>query len=188
MPNWTENDLTIKGPKADVLAFEAKAKGKNGILDAESFIPYPKEFTQLDEEAKEQDKKRRAAYEQLIAEGLSADDARTKSHEQYPWIKDGYNRGGYEWCITHWGTKWNLSDVEEVNRAEYKDELEIQYRFNTAWSPPQPVIHAMGKAFPSLKFELRYFECGAGFNGLLRIEKGAVTYDKSGDYFGELGG
>lgn len=42
----------------------------------------------------------------------------------------------YDWNVAHWGTKWNAycqSVVEQDN-----DEITLQ--FDTAWSPPEPVI------------------------------------------------
>ena len=46
----------------------------------------------------------------------------------------------------------------------------------------------MGELSPDLTFDLRYFEGLMQFNGILRIENGQVTDDRSGDYFGDRGG
>ena len=42
--------------------------------------------------------------------------------------------------------------------------------------------------FPNLEFDLRYFESGAEFNGILRIVNGEVAADRRGEYFGTRGG
>ena len=60
--------------------------------------------------------------------------------------------------------------------------------FDTAWSPPLPVVRKAAELFPSLSFELRYFECGDGFNGLFCCREGEVDFDESGPYFGDRGG
>lgn len=67
--------------------------------------------------------------------------------------KDGYNSGGYEWCIANWGTKWNSCDAKKS--SVYNQRL--CYDFDTAWSPPAPIIRKMGELFPSLHFILKYW-------------------------------
>lgn len=44
----------------------------------------------------------------------------------------------YNWNNRCWGTKWNAYDVE----TDLQDGL-LQYRFCTAWSYPEPIIHAL---------------------------------------------
>ena len=40
--------------------------------------------------------------------------------------------GWYSWRLSHWGTKWDLCDIEII-----KDDGDtIGVQFNTAWSPP----------------------------------------------------
>jgi len=97
-------------------------------------------------------------------------------------IKD-YGKVGYDWCIKNWGTKWGFYKIELQ-----EEDGELFYTFQTAWSPAEPVIKKMAEMFPELTFELRYFEQGMGFNGILRIEKGRIVAQKSGEYFGDRGG
>jgi len=108
-----------------------------------------------------------------------------------PYIKDGFNSGGYEWCIKNWGTKWGICNAE-LGNADYisADSIsyELEYTFDTAWSPPTPIVKKMSEMFPSLTFTLKYFEGGGGFNGLYVCEKGEVIRDLTGDYFGNRGG
>jgi len=183
MPNWCENDLTVTGPKEAVLRFKELAKGKkhgeDTVLSEENFIPYPEDFRILDEaspflgEHKElpDDVRRR-----LEAKGLDV-------------TRDGYNQGGYEWCIENWGTKWGFCDPKLVGEYDYGDgKYCLQYSFDTAWSPPIPLVKKMGEMFPELEFDLRYFEGGCGFNGILRIEGGEVVIDRCAEYFGYRGG
>jgi hypothetical protein len=46
---------------------------------------------------------------------------------------------------------------------------QLTYDFNTAWSPPEPVIRAMQREFPTLKITLRYEE-GMAFMGGIRAD------------------
>ena len=51
----------------------------------------------------------------------------------------------YEWCIEHWGTKWNGYDLGEGYPCE-KNQL----RFYTAWDAPHPVLQELSAVYPLL--------------------------------------
>ena len=163
IPNWCENELNICGEHKDIKKFKefARTEYKNedgkieiNVLTTEKFIPYPTKFKKKDEKS-----------ENKLA-------------------TDGFNSGGYEWCIENWGTKWGICS------AEITDELEseLAYFFESAWAPPTPVILEMSRKFPTLSFELRYFEQGVGFNGIFVAENGEVLKDIEAEYFGNRGG
>ena len=171
MPNWCDCELEVtakEGCEKQLKDFKTFAceKCSDGVnqLSANKFIPYPATFKKLDKEA---------------AEHIKNHPGDWKNHP-----KDGFNQGGYEWCIANWGTKWGLCDVELAN--ENKDSL--SYEFKTAWSPPLPIIKKMGEMFPDLEFSLRYFECGVGFNGWYLIKNGKIEKDETGKYYGNRGG
>lgn len=67
--------------------------------------------------------------------------------------RDGFNSGGYTWCLDNWGTEWWASEVEY---CRYKSAL--SYSFDTAWSPPIPVIKKLIKDFPKLKISIEFEE------------------------------
>jgi hypothetical protein len=60
----------------------------------------------------------------------------------------------YDWCCTNWGTKWNACHSEGFEIHE--SATMTIYNFDTAWSPPVPVIHALAVAYPKLRFRLEY--------------------------------
>lgn len=92
----------------------------------------------------------------------------------------------YNWNIENLGTKWGICRPELV---EEDFELgDLQYMFECAWGPCQPVILAMSKKFKKLNFRLTYFECGVGFNGLYECENGEEERDETADYYGSRGG
>ena len=64
-----------------------------------------------------------------------------EEEKQYPGLKNWYG-----WRIKYWGTK---SDCYEMEITENTIE------FETAWSPPYPVLRAISKQFHKLK--LHYF-------------------------------
>jgi hypothetical protein len=169
MPNWCECDLYIQGASARIDEFLRLVKGEESNFDFDRLIPYPEHFKKLDQVAAEWDK-----LHPLPRTG--------ESWKERP--KDGYNQGGYEWCIKNWGTKWPPK-CAEVSRSAL--EL-VEISFATAWSPPTPVIQRAAELFPELRFELRYFECGSMFNGMFACEHGTVVTDESGVYYGNRGG
>jgi hypothetical protein len=176
MPNWCENDLTITGPEKDVYAFfdEAHGKEEDGeplLLDFNKFVPQPGTITR-----------------DLIQHPLFSNRAADRPDDEL-W---------YYWRLQHWGTKWQpdsfqvdcmeMSEGRLVAIPTWNSEAKVMVTFDTAWSPPLPVVLAMSKKFPTLEFELRYFEGGCCFNGLFVCEGGEVKVDKVGDYFGNRGG
>lgn len=182
MPNWCECKLTIKGKEEEVNAFKKFAKGTEplydskkelGVLDMNRFVPYPEEY-------KKQDK---------IANKVINDWKKLTNEQQkntpYPDIKDGYNSGGHEWCQKNWGTKWNFAEPKIIDETIC---TKLIYDFQTAWSPPIPIINAMSKKFPNLQFTLQYWEGGAGFKGTYSIKNNAVIISEEKKYIGSRGG
>ena len=168
MPNWCDNDLYIEGPEADIRAFLGFAKGRMNeeelLLDFNKIVPMPKTVTT-----------------DMITE---------------PWLKAMRLTAGqdgdlwYEWRLQYWGTKWQPQGVhiEEEKSDDQDSTRRVKMVFDTAWSPPKPIIVAASQLFPTLDFELRYFEAGCGFNGLFICRYGEVQSDQIGSYFGERGG
>ena len=171
MPNHCENDLRLDGPKDAVLEAVEKMRGDSQLIDFGTAIPYPKRFSDQDEAA--------AAFE-----GDSKDRPR-----------DGFNAGGYEWCCENWGTKWNAYELPDEWEAGFEFDKEgtphlenHNLSFNTAWAPPKPVIVAWSKMHREIEFELRYFDQGGQFNGVLVVKGGSIETDETGKYFGNRGG
>jgi hypothetical protein len=46
----------------------------------------------------------------------------------------------WDWRVQNWGTKWNTYDDELCYE---EDDTTLYYTFDTAWSPPEPVIEAL---------------------------------------------
>ena len=182
MPNHVENDLVITGDPETLRAFVAYAEGPVGsavgsketaLLSAHRFIPYPEEY-------------QRGHYCDKCGDPPKAEEHQGMCPTCGEPMKDGYNRGGYEWCIEHWGTKWGLYEVELTEGDFDNDRLE--YTFQSAWSPPILVIQAMSKQFPSLSFAMDYFEGGMGFMGSCEYENGQEVEAASAPYHGNRGG
>lgn len=79
----------------------------------------------------------------------------------------------YDWSCDNWGTKWNSVD------AELSDD---EFYFQTAWSPARPVVEALAKMFPSMRFTYTYLETGMCFCGKIIYENGDLLFYYEGDY------
>jgi hypothetical protein len=75
--------------------------------------------------------------------------------------KDAGGLDPLDWTRTYWGTKWDACSPEVKSQTLST----IHVTFETAWSPPSPVVVAMSKQFPELTFELGYCEIGCGYAG-----------------------
>jgi len=153
MPNWCYNELRITGDEEKLIELQNLVQGKNGCLDFDKVIPYPDEYRKQDEYC-----------------------AKLPPEERYK-VKDGYNSGGYDWCIATWGTKWNACEPSYNTDGET-----IMYSFDTAWSPPEPIVEKLSEMFPTLHFELRFEEGGMGFSGYSIYEKGIQIEYATGSY------
>jgi hypothetical protein len=183
MPNWCENDLRVYGKTCDVNRFRLFAKSYKEVLEANNFIPYPSKFREITRISDKYSK----YYHRIWDFWLDHYDVNPKSRG---WLHDGFNSGGYEWCIDNWGTKRGFCRpfIEDEYYDEHDGEADLLYRFDTAWSPPIPLIEVMGKKFPKLEFELRYFEAGMAFNGIFRMTEGEIVDDETAKYYGHRGG
>lgn len=160
MPNHCESDLRVNGPKTEVERFFETLRGDKGALDADKIIPYPEHFKELDAKAK-------------------AHTFRTGEH-----IADGYNSGGYEWCISNWGTKWGMYNFSELIFGKTFATVSFQ----SAWAPPLPLILKASEMFPKLVLTLKYYEMGAGFKGTYKVQGGRVLSESETKYSGTRGG
>jgi hypothetical protein len=177
MPNHCHNDLYITGPQEQVEALLQLigADKEEPAFDFNTVIQYPAHFAELDKEFSEMSWK-------AFRDKHGAD------------ATDGYNSGGYEWCCDNWGTKWN---AYEVARRDY---LRTCITFQTAWSPPTPVIVELHKRFPQCRLSLEWFEMGmakcGGFSLIPEDEwyedepwvAGTKLGEWSGEYRGHRGG
>lgn len=181
MPNWCQSDMWVTAlpknkeerksfPKT-LKRFVDFAEGEHGCLDMNKFVPYPKEYAMADKKADEVRKKWEALPDKEKKKG-------------YKPVKDGYNHGGYEWCVSNWGSKWNFSDP----KLEKLDKLTAFYSFETPWGMPSQIIVKMSKMFPELVFKVKYYEAGMAFQGIFIVGDGIVLKDETKSYKGWRGG
>jgi hypothetical protein len=162
MPNHCHNDLWIEGPEEEVakLLAHVGADKEKPEFDFDKIIAYPELFRKMDDD-----------FPHWCNPDITDRPAAMAAYTaKWGTEKDGFNIGGYDWCVTNWGTKWN---AYEIARRDYDGDVCVT--FQTAWAPPRPVIAALHKAFPKCGLSLEYFEQGGAYCG-------GVTYLSQGDW------
>jgi hypothetical protein len=143
MPDWVKCEFTISGEEVQDVLQLIGAVGQKPKFDPNSLIPYPTKWAEMDKEFKEA-----GGYWEDIPEKRAA------YLEKWGTSYSGYNLGGYEWCIKHWGTKWHPRVIE----VQIQDEETAMIIFETPWSPPIPLLNALASKFPATEFLLHWDE------------------------------
>lgn len=85
----------------------------------------------------------------------------------------------YNWCIKHWGTKWDIDPIDpkeaietgmlETDEADPElfgtDMWYVKFHFDTAWAPPEALFSKYAKDHPEAHIKLEYNELGMWFAG-----------------------
>jgi hypothetical protein len=168
MPNHCDNTIYVHGPKAIVDEVIAKHFADTGELNCESVIPYPKEYKLADEVSRNWNE-------------------RAKTDKTLNWKDrptDGFNSGGYEWCVANWGTKWGTYDGNGLNRTTRG----FNAGFMSAWSPPTPAVTALAAKYPTIKIQMKSYEAGMGYKVNATWENGELCGEDETTYSGHRGG
>jgi hypothetical protein len=130
MPDYIRNKLIVTGLSEDVERFVDHI---GQVMDFERFIPPPAD---------------------MFREDLGEKERKECAEKGIP--------NWYEWQSEHWGTKWNACDCEEVilTHFEHMPYTEAIYRFDTAWSTPEPVIRRIIEDWPELEIDGGYIDEG----------------------------
>lgn len=85
----------------------------------------------------------------------------------------------YDWSIANWGTKWNAN-------PDYQELEDGECYFETAWSPPIPVISKLSKLNPDDEITHFFLDEACNFAGYAKYLNGEVTechdYNPSNGY------
>lgn len=85
-------------------------------------------------------------------------------------------------CTMMWGCKWDAEDIVVELIREPEGQGRLEYRFDTPWTPPIPLLIKVSADYPALVFQLVYRECGMAFAGLLIVRRGRVATDIQGKF------
>lgn len=163
MPNWVTNRVVVYGAPEELKAFREHA-GKpaqfqdedGGRLSEFSFWNFIKPDDSILDEY---------WHGSGLEGGLTFEDRRKSSNN---W---------YDWNNRNWGTKWDAGYVDVI---ESNTDSSIEFRFETAWSPPMPVFEKMVEMFPHLTFSIWYEE-EQGWGGELTGLNGELLIDNQYD-------
>ena len=160
MPNWTENQIIVKGPKEvlDRMLTEG-TKLDDGSYHFGSWFPIPETYIKYDttnhpngeylEVGKPISWQKGApvATEELIEEFKKAT---AEQKEKYGAV------GWYNWNVMTYGCKWD-SDFKPVRT----DDDKLVITVDTPWSAPKPFLQKMSNRYPELQFDLyaHYEDC-----------------------------
>ena len=70
----------------------------------------------------------------------------------------------YNWRVQNWGTKWDCYSLE-IDDTDLPHGFEVN--FETAWSPPEEVCHAIRDQYDDLSISWFYDEPGCELAGYL---------------------
>lgn len=142
MANHCFNFVTIKGSKRllpDIEFFLRWADGR--ALDYNSAADYPQQFRIADEV-------NRLLLLRVNSVPRDGKSIRSKFLNGY---RDGYNKGGYEWCVANWGVKWNAFETIFNRRPR-----SLYYEFTSPWGPPVIFLGRLSLIFPEASIHLAY--------------------------------
>jgi hypothetical protein len=151
MPNWCYNRATFthEDPEQITRLINAAKVGK--LLN--EFYPMPPELLEEAPIGDDYEQKRDAIV------------ARNVQEFGYP--------SWYEWSIDNWGTKWDISEVDEDYMEKSKDGKTVSFSFDTAWAPPTEWYDNI----EGFLIEAFYHEPGVGFCGKWTSEDGDDQYE-----------
>lgn len=157
MPNWSTNRVTISGEE-NVRKFKEIAM-PDGLFRLEHIVPQPPKVKLnyhlwKTPETPVKQLKPKLNDTDFLAFGVNGRlDSATNDYMNY----SGFCLDVCDWCIEHWGTKWEVDDIGIV--ASSKDYLQIT--FDTAWAPPVEAFISLSKK--GVEFLLEYaIEGGLG--------------------------
>lgn len=76
----------------------------------------------------------------------------------------------YNWNVANWGTKWDACEAWLEEEAEGT----LTYRFDTAWSPPFPIIEKFVNTNPDVDLDYHYEE-EQGWGGHIEVRQGELV-------------
>ena len=153
MPNWCNNNATIS--HTDSAKMQALADAINEGKFCDHVIPVPESL-------------------KITAGWLGETEAQKELERQEAENLAKYGvKNWYDFCVNHWGTKW---DVDAYEKVEVKNNT-VEFGFDSAWAPPVGVYEALlDDGFEVVAY---YYEPGMAYVG---------KYDNGYDECLEYGG
>jgi len=171
MPNWTSNSIRIDGSESDIRAFLEAVKWEDEIFDFNRIVPMPELLKHTGSGNRMIDGEPVTAWYVVNPDAPLAEDdtiRRFTSEEEAALKEIGYT-DWYHWSCDNWGTKWNACHTE-LAECVFTEPAYAEIRFDTAWSVPLPVFHAMIEMFPKLSFTCNWQNEGEDYRYSLECD------------------
>lgn len=216
MPNWSECKLVVTGKSDELERLLIEGKSDEAPLSLEKLVPLPDELhgttsgsADIGYDAmygSDTQVTNILAYQWIVEAGVTdrtglvdflqrTQPSYIEEAERQKRAMDATgSRNWYEWCVLHWGTKWDISNVRptqiliEPFDAILQCKGRVRLNFNTAWSPPIEAFNTIAEKFHTLTFQLTYWEGGGGFRGVALWRRGKQVHNHVYLYQGNRGG
>ena len=144
MPNICENEVSIYSEDSNqIRSFMKFVKSKDCDFDFNKIVPSPNWNKTPDENGELPTKVKRIRNEKgEVVHTIRSFPTSGKTDDRW-----------YDWNIKNWGTKWGSFNGSMEFDKKYGDE--VSYKFDTAWSPPAPILEALQDKFPDIS--IRWF-------------------------------
>ena len=163
MPNWCNNRLTVSGENTEDVQ-KVKSFFESDSPFAEIY-PEPK-WNEIPLANADQNSlgRKRGEVGELPEYVEIKNPSGEVVHKGYEFKSTGcQDDRWYNWRVQNWDTKWDI----HRDHVEWGDEDENYFvcHFDTAWSPPEGIIHKLRDMFPDLGISCFYDEPGMEFAG-----------------------
>ena len=165
MPNWVRNELQVQTNDEKALEEFFRTHIVDGDFDFRTIIPIDIPLDDYFGNTVDSNVILPPAIVEML-ENL----AKERGKERQP-VKISQARA---WNCSHWGCKWNASNTDTY-------DMEIgMVRFDTPWSPPEPIIRKLVQMYPHFNFEWNYEE-EQGWGGVQEWVDGVLAYENQWD-------
>jgi hypothetical protein len=174
MPNHVTNKVTFLGKEAEIKILLDAIGNKEDVIDFEKIIPMPKVLHGISSPprivSEKEYKKEMEGFADRKKNPTDIDKLMGITHSITQKIADSYIKkygacDWYAWSCEHWGTKWNAYEQSKGEMIPTNSGIvKITLEFQTAWSPPYPVIVELAKRYPNIRMELKWADEDWGSN------------------------
>jgi len=167
MPNWCENSVMVSGDVAELQRFKEFVCDGDKEFSLDTICPMPDALLHVRApvrivDTEEEVQKIIQEQEDNYLTGVYPITKETQAKFRQEYGADNW----YDWRIQNWGVKW---DVDVVIFIE--DDNVLDYQFDTAWQPPEPICSLLREEFPNLEITWVYNDPNIQLMGCLCLPK-----------------
>src|SRR5262249_17790137 len=177
MPNWTSNTIRAAGDCSVLREFLSFMRGSDEqIFDFNKIVPMPELLRHTASGFHKFGDEEHCTWfvidpDLAFGEPGYDENQRPFTPEEIAALDEIGADSWYDWCVKHWGTKWNACRVEIGDSSETESAVYIS--FDTAWSAPLPVFEAIAAKFEDLIFKFTWTDEDApGMTHTMAVHRG----------------